>query len=45
VAPLIKQDKLDTGIYVGELFNLVQGGKQYGLPKDWDTIAIFYNKT
>ena len=21
-----------------------QDGKQYGLPKDWDTIAVFYNK-
>jgi multiple sugar transport system substrate-binding protein len=45
LAPLIKQDKVDTGIYVGELFKLwSKEGKQYGLPKDWDTIAIFYNK-
>jgi multiple sugar transport system substrate-binding protein len=45
LAPLIKQDKIDTGIYVGDLFKLwSKEGKQYGLPKDWDTIAIFYNK-
>ena len=23
---------------------VAQDGKRYGLPKDWDTIAIFYNK-
>ena len=21
-----------------------QDGKRYGLPKDWDTIGLFYNK-
>jgi multiple sugar transport system substrate-binding protein len=45
IAPLIKRDKLPTDIYLGGLYELWgKGGKQYGLPKDWDTIALIYNK-
>jgi multiple sugar transport system substrate-binding protein len=42
----ISRDKVATDSYFPGLFNLWHGedGKAYGLPKDWDTIAIFYNK-
>jgi multiple sugar transport system substrate-binding protein len=45
IAPFIKEDKVATDIYTGDLFKLWgRAGKQYGLPKDWDTVAIVYNK-
>jgi multiple sugar transport system substrate-binding protein len=45
VAPWIKEDKVATDIYTGELYKLWgREGRQYGLPKDWDTVAIIYNK-
>jgi len=36
----------DTSQYAPGLADLwvAQDGKRYGLPKDWDTIALFYNK-
>jgi multiple sugar transport system substrate-binding protein len=46
--PLTEQiaaDKVDMGQYLpglAESWN--KDGQQYGLPKDWDTIAFFYNK-
>ncbi|HST85847.1 MAG TPA: sugar ABC transporter substrate-binding protein [Kineosporiaceae bacterium] len=42
----IEKDKIDTTIYEDGLAELWVGndGKRYGLPKDWDTIALFYNK-
>jgi multiple sugar transport system substrate-binding protein len=42
----VTKDKVDTGIYAPGLADLWVGpdGKRYGLPKDWDTIAVFYNK-
>ncbi|XVQ82091.1 ABC transporter substrate-binding protein [Microbispora siamensis] len=44
LAPLIAQDKVDTSIYDPKL---AEGwkvdGKVYGLPKDWDTIGLFYS--
>ena len=42
----IKADKLDLSIYNKGLADLWVGqdGKRYGLPKDWDTISLFYNK-
>ncbi len=45
--PFVKKDGLDTSIYMNKLDTLwtTQDGKRYGLPKDWDTIAIVYNKT
>ncbi len=43
--PWIERDGVDTGIYVGGLAELWgRDGAQYGLPKDWDTIAIAYNQ-
>lgn len=45
INPFIQKDKVPTDIYLGELYKLWgREGKQYGLPKDWDTIAIAYNK-
>jgi ABC-type glycerol-3-phosphate transport system substrate-binding protein len=45
LAPLIARDKVSTDIYVGGLVKVWgRNGKQYGLPKDWDTIGIVYNK-
>lgn len=41
----IDQDKVDLTQYYPGLADLWkdQNGDSYGLPKDWDTIAIFYN--
>ncbi len=45
IAPMIKKDNVPTDIYLGGLYELWgKEGKQYGLPKDWDTIALIYNK-
>ncbi|GGN00615.1 extracellular solute-binding protein [Streptomyces fuscichromogenes] len=46
LTPYIKGDRLDTSIYDTKLLaGWQQDGKQYGLPKDWDTIARIYNRT
>ncbi|HET6985747.1 MAG TPA: sugar ABC transporter substrate-binding protein, partial [Kribbella sp.] len=44
LAPL--GDNVKTDIYAKGLADLWVGqdGKRYGLPKDWDTVALFYNK-
>ena len=41
----IERDGIDTGIYVEGLVDLWQrpDGGQYGLPKDWDTVALAVN--
>lgn len=45
LTPLIKKDKVDLKAYYPELVsNWNYKGKQYGVPKDWDTICFFYNK-
>lgn len=45
IQPLVERDKVPTDIYIGKLADLwARDGKRYGLPKDWDTIAVFYNK-
>ncbi len=45
IQPLIERDGVATDIYIGELATLwTRDNARYGLPKDWDTIAIFYNK-
>lgn len=42
----ISADKLDLSIYQKGLAELwVREGKRYGLPKDWDTVAVAYNTT
>ncbi|NUM47630.1 MAG: sugar ABC transporter substrate-binding protein [Anaerolineales bacterium] len=44
IQPLVERDGVDTSIYLPGLADLwVREGKRYGLPKDWDTIAVFYN--
>lgn len=44
LAPLIRRDKLDLGIYVAGLAEAWgRGGHQYGLPKDWDTVGLIVN--
>ncbi|MFC3918566.1 extracellular solute-binding protein [Deinococcus metalli] len=45
IAPLVARDKVSTSGYYKGLAELwTHGGARYGLPKDWDTIALFYNK-
>ena len=41
----VKNDKIDVDIYNEGLADLWVGqdGKRYGLPKDWDTVGLFYN--
>ena len=42
----LKKDGIDTSIYQEGLADLWVGqdGKRYGLPKDFDTVAVYYNK-
>ncbi|WP_409341565.1 ABC transporter substrate-binding protein [Paenibacillus sp. MBLB4367] len=41
----ISQDKLDMGNYPASLVQLYTvNGKNYGVPKDYDTIGLWYNK-
>lgn len=45
IQPLVERDSVPTDIYIGDLAELwTREGKRYGLPKDWDTVAVFYNK-
>jgi multiple sugar transport system substrate-binding protein len=45
LSPLIQQDKVDMTQYYPTLVKeWTYNGDIYGLPKDWDTIAILYNK-
>ena len=45
LTPYIQKDKLDLSIYYQSLLdNWKYQGKQYGIPKDWDTICLMYNK-
>ncbi len=45
IQPLIERDNVDTGIYIDGLADLwIRDGARYGLPKDWDTIAVVYNE-
>jgi len=45
IEPMVKSDKVPTNIYLKGLADLwTRDGKRYGLPKDWDTIAVVYNK-
>ncbi|MBK9715176.1 MAG: sugar ABC transporter substrate-binding protein [Kouleothrix sp.] len=42
--PLVDKDKVDVGQYIKGLADLwARDGKRFGLPKDWDTVAIVYN--
>lgn len=45
IASLVARDKVPTNIYYTGLADLWTHGKaRYGLPKDFDTITMFYNK-
>jgi len=45
IQPFVDRDKVDTKQYLTGLADLwVKDGKRYGLPKDWDTVALVYNK-
>lgn len=44
IQPLVERDQVDLGIYLSGLADLwSRDGKRFGLPKDWDTIAVIYN--
>ncbi|NUT38046.1 MAG: sugar ABC transporter substrate-binding protein [Hamadaea sp.] len=44
IQPYVTADKIDLNQYQGGLADLfTKDGKRYGLPKDWDTMAIVYN--
>ncbi len=43
--PLVLRDRLDDSIYIGRLPRMwMRAGMRYGLPKDWDTVALVYNR-
>lgn len=45
IAPMVEEAGMDLSIYQGELTEIWQkDGKRYGLPKDWDTVSLVYNK-
>jgi multiple sugar transport system substrate-binding protein len=44
IQPYVDRDKVDLGRFQAGLADLfVKDGKRYGLPKDWDTMALVYN--
>ncbi|KAB8185216.1 extracellular solute-binding protein [Nonomuraea phyllanthi] len=46
IQPYVTRDKVDLAQYQEGLADLwVKDGKRYGLPKDWDTVALVYNST
>lgn len=45
IQPMVDEEGVDVSIYEGELADLwSRDGKRYGLPKDWDTVAVVYNQ-
>ncbi len=44
IQPFVERDGVDTSIYLVDPELWVKDGARYGLPKDWDTIALYYNK-
>lgn len=45
IQPFVERDGVDTSIYIGDLAELwTRDGARFGLPKDWDTIALIYDK-
>ena len=45
IQPLVQRDGLNPDDYLGGLADLwLRDGIRYGLPKDWDTVAVIYNK-
>ncbi|MEV6412614.1 sugar ABC transporter substrate-binding protein [Kribbella sp. NPDC051718] len=46
IQPFVDRDKVDLSQYQAGLADLyAKDGKRYGLPKDWDTMALVYNTT
>ena len=44
LAPYVRRDKLDLSIYPKGLVEVWErNGHRYGLPKDWDTVALMVN--
>ena len=44
IQSLVAKDNIDTTQYFKGLADLwTKDGKRYGLPKDWDTVAVVYN--
>jgi multiple sugar transport system substrate-binding protein len=44
IQPYVDADKVDVNQYQAGLADLfTKDGKRYGLPKDWDTMALVYN--
>jgi len=44
IQPLLERDGVDLGVYIDGLAELwTRDGARFGLPKDWDTIAVVYN--
>lgn len=44
IQPYVDRDKVDLAQYQSGLADLwVKDGKRYGLPQDWDTMALVYN--
>jgi multiple sugar transport system substrate-binding protein len=44
IQPMVDADKVDLAQYrPGLAESWVRDGKRYGLPKDWDTMAVVYN--
>ncbi|KAA3661948.1 MAG: sugar ABC transporter substrate-binding protein [Chloroflexi bacterium] len=45
IQPFVEADGVDMGMYLEGLADLwARDEARYGLPKDWDTIAVVYNK-
>lgn len=45
IQPFVDADKVDLSVYLKGLGDLwARDGKRFGLPKDWDTIALIYNQ-
>ena len=45
IQPYVDSDNVPTDIYLGQLEQLwTRDGSRYGLPKDWDTVAVIYDK-
>ncbi|MCB0206874.1 MAG: sugar ABC transporter substrate-binding protein [Anaerolineae bacterium] len=45
IQPYVDRDGVDLSVYLSGLADLwTRDGKRYGLPKDWDTVAVVYNK-
>jgi multiple sugar transport system substrate-binding protein len=44
LAPYLRRDRLDTSIYTPGLLDVWgRDGRQFGMPKDWDTVALLVN--